>query len=270
MTAADPTPPAATATKGGARALRAVGLGVSYGGADVVHDVDLQLTPGDAPVGIIGESGAGKSTIVDALAGDLKPTRGHVAFGGRTVSRLRLGDKKRFKAAVRRVQQNGLGVDMQQTVDRVLSTALKDARKAGRASGRNVADLLEDVALPPLMSERRLQTLSGGERQRIALAVALATKPDILLLDEPLTAVDPAMRGDLVRSLAEATKELGTAVLLVSHDIELVSRFCSTVHVLAEGTIVASGDLTDILANDPHPSVRALAENAPLAAQRFR
>jgi ABC-type glutathione transport system ATPase component len=108
-----------------------------------------------------------------------------------------------------------------------------------------------------------------GERQRLALAVALATRPAALLLDEPLTAVDPGMRGEVVRRLAETTARLGTAVLLVSHDLELVDRLCPTVHVLADGTFVASGALQEVLATSTHPAVRGVAEAAPLAAQRF-
>lgn len=159
-------------------------------------------------------------------------------------------------------------------MDRTLSAALKDARRAGRPSGRSVEDLLGDVALEPRYAPRTVQSLSGGEKQRVALAVALATRPRALLLDEPLTAVDPAMRGDVVRHLAGATAELGTAVLLVSHDLELVERMCPTVHVLADGTFVASGSLRDVFAGTApgadHPAVRGLAEAAPLAVQRFR
>ncbi|MCB7135336.1 ABC transporter ATP-binding protein [Cellulosimicrobium marinum] len=257
--------------------LRATGLAAGYAGPDVVHDIDLDVVPGTAPVGIVGESGAGKSTVVRVLVGLVRPTRGHATFEGRTVTKLSRRDKKTFKAEVRRVSQDGLsgiGVDPRWTVDRTLSAALTDARKAGRPSGRSVADLLGDVTLEPRYAPRTVHSLSGGEKQRVALAVALATRPRALLLDEPLTAVDPAMRGDVVRRLREATDALGAAVLLVSHDLELVERLCATTHVLADGTFVASGPLRDLFAGTApgadHPTVRALAEAAPLAVQRFR
>ncbi|MCK0118591.1 ABC transporter family protein [Isoptericola sp. CG 20/1183] len=251
--------------------LRADGLAAGYGGADVVHGIDLELTPGDAPVGIVGPSGAGKSTIVRALVGQVRPSAGRVTWSGRTVSRIGLRDKKVFRAQVRRVAQEGIaGVDPRTSVDRVIGKALSDARKAGRASGRSVEELLTDVALEPRFAPRQVGTLSGGEKQRVALAAALATRPGALLLDEPLTAVDPAMRGEVVRRLGAAATEAGTAVLLVSHDLELVERLCPTVHVLAEGTFVASGSLSAVLAEASHPSVRELAEAAPRAVQRFR
>ncbi|AEG43282.1 ATP-binding cassette domain-containing protein [Isoptericola variabilis] len=249
--------------------LRADGLAAGYGGPDVVRGVDLELVPGREPVGIVGESGAGKSTIVAALVGQVRPTAGRVTWAGRTVTRIPLREKKRFRAQVRRVTQEGLDVDARWTVDRAVGAALTEARRAGSPSGATVAELLSDVALEPRFAPRTVGSLSGGERQRLALALALATRPAALLLDEPLTAVDPGMRGEVVRRLTEATAAAGTAVLLVSHDLELVERLCTTAHVLAEGTFVASGPLQEVLATSDHPAVRGLAEAAPLAVQRF-
>ncbi|CAM3400550.1 ABC transporter ATP-binding protein [Isoptericola cucumis] len=263
MSATSPTP-----------ILRATELVAGYGGPAVLRGVGLELTPGAAPVGILGESGVGKSTLVQALVGQVRPTGGQVTFEGRTVSRLGRRDKKRFRGAVRTVAQNGLDIDLRWTVDRALTGALTDARKAGRANGRSVADLLEDVALEPRLASRTVHSLSGGEKQRLALGLALTTRPDVLLLDEPLTAVDPSMRGEIARRLADTAREQSTAVLLVSHDVELVGRLCPTVHVLADGVFVASGPLPQILAaagdDDAHVAVRDLATAAPLAAQRFR
>ncbi|WP_402462442.1 ABC transporter ATP-binding protein [Isoptericola aurantiacus] len=251
--------------------LRATGLAAGYGGRDVVHGIDLELTHGAPPVGIIGSSGAGKSTIVRALVGLVKPTQGHVTWSGRTVTRVGLRDKKAFRAQVRRVAQEGIAdVDPRSTVDRVLGKALTEARRAGTPNGSTVTELLADVALEGRFAPRQVGTLAGGEKQRVALALALATRPAALLLDEPLTAVDPAMRGEVVRRLGEATAAQGTAVLLVTHDLELVERLCPTVHVLADGTFVASGPLSAVLADAEHPAVRGLAEAAPQAAQRFR
>ncbi len=250
--------------------LRAEGLAAGYGGPDVVRGVDLELAAGSPPVAIVGASGAGKSTIVSALVGQVRPTAGRVTWSGRTVTRVPLREKKRFRTQVRRVSQEGLtGVDPRWTVDRTVGAALTEARRAGAPSGSTVADLLSDVALEPRFASRTVGSLSGGARQRLALAVALATRPAVLLLDEPLTAVDPGMRGEVVRRLGDATAEVGTAVLLVSHDLELVGRLCPTVHVLADSTFVASGPLHDVLATSVHPAVRDLAEAAPLAAQRF-
>ena len=145
--------------------LRASGLAAGYGGPDVVHGIDLDVTPGTTPVGIVGESGAGKSTIVRALVGLVRPTAGHVTYAERTAGKLSRRDKKQFTADVRRVSQDGLagiGIDPRWTVDRTLSAALKDARRAGRPSGRSVEDLLGDVALAPRYAPRPGQSRAGG------------------------------------------------------------------------------------------------------------
>ncbi|HLV05574.1 ABC transporter ATP-binding protein [uncultured Georgenia sp.] len=257
----------------GARAvLRADDLWAGYSGTQVLRGIDLEVRAGDAPVGIVGPSGAGKTTLVRALQGALRPTGGSVTFNDRPVHRLPRRESKQFKAAVRFTSQDSLTVtDLRLTVARSLALALGEARKAGRTHGTSMNDLLDAVGLPPAFAGRRMVTLSGGEKQRVALAAALATRPEILVLDEPLTAVDPQARADLTRRLAPMIAELDTAVVLVSHDLELVQRTCRHVHFLAEGTVVATGPLANLLAGEEqHPTVRAIAQAAPLAVQRFR
>lgn len=251
--------------------LKATDLWAGYPGAQVLRGVDLEVRAGDAPVGIVGPSGVGKTTLVRALAGQLRPARGGVTFNERPVHRLPRREGKQFRAGVRFTSQDSLTItDPRLTVARRLAMGLGDARKAGRTHGTSMGELLDAVALPATVASRRLVTLSGGERQRVALATALATRPEILVLDEPLTAVDPQARVNLARRLASVMAGLDTAVVLVSHDLELVERTCARVHVLAEGEFVASGTLGEILASSPHPAVRDIAEAAPLAVQRFR
>lgn len=251
--------------------LRAQDLWAGYPGAEVLRGIDLEVRAGDPPVGVVGPSGVGKTTLVRALAGQLRPMRGDVTFNDRPVHRLPRGAKKEFRAAVRFVSQDSLTVtDPRLTVTRQLTLALGEARKAGRSHGTSVGDLLEAVALPGRFATRMLTTLSGGEKQRVALATAVATRPEVLVLDEPLTAVDPQSRMDLVRHVTPLISELGSAVVLVSHDLELVERTTASVHVLAEGSFVATGALGDLLGGHDHPTIRELAAAAPLAVQRFR
>ncbi|OJX97498.1 ABC-type dipeptide/oligopeptide/nickel transport system ATPase subunit [Salana multivorans] len=256
----------------GETVLAAYDLGVSYGYEPVLRGVDLELRAGAAPVGVIGPSGAGKTTLINALRGVITPSSGRVSFHGKPLpGKLARKDKHRFAGSVRSVSQNGILLrDPRLTVQSYLSGALKEARRAGRTHPTTVESLLNFVALNASYSGRAIATLSGGEKQRVALAHALATRPDVLLLDEPLTAIDPGLRAEVLRRLGTLAQDLGISVLVVSHDLEAVERLCETVHVLADGTFVASGPLREVLIKGRHPVVVDLRQAAPLTAQRLR
>lgn len=240
-----------------------------YGGAPVLSGVDLSIAPGET-VGLIGRSGAGKSTLVQVLLGLNKPTHGRATYGGRTVSRLSRKEKKGFRATVRAVHQEGLsGADPRMTVERLLLNTLNDARKAGLATGQHPADVLATVGMEERFTSRTLQSLSGGERQRVVLANALATRPEILILDEPATALDPGLRDTVTDRIAELTAA-GVGLLVVSHDLRMVDRLTTVTHVLAEGKIVESGPVRQLMADPQHEETRALAEALPEAIGGLR
>ncbi|HLS24770.1 MAG TPA: ABC transporter ATP-binding protein [Beutenbergiaceae bacterium] len=251
--------------------LHAENLSVSYPGVPVLDGVDLTLEPGLPPLGLVGPSGVGKTTLIETLMGQIKPDAGTVTWDGRNVHRMSRRDKRRFNGAVRAVSQYSMTVtDPKITAGRVLKVALSDARKAGRTHATSVAELLGTVGLQDRFEQRSMISLSGGERQRVALARALATRPDILLLDEPLTAVDPRARIDMARHIGELAGTLRTSILLASHDLELVERMCPNVVVLAHGSFVAFGPLREVLATSEHPAVQDMAESIAVAHQPFR
>ncbi|PFG34317.1 ATP-binding cassette domain-containing protein [Sanguibacter antarcticus] len=251
--------------------LSATGLVAGHASTPSVRGIDLTITPGEGSVGVIGGSGVGKSTLLQAITGDLKLRGGRVTFDGRTVGRMGPRDKKRFGVAVRAVRQNGFGgLDPRQTVERAVEGELSRARKAGRATGGTATDVLALMFLEPRFLGRGIRSLSGGERQRLALAAALSTRPDILVLDEPATALDQSLKDAVVRRLVELTTERGTGLLVASHDLELVSRVCQTVHVLADGVFVESGTPHELLTNPVHPVTREIAEALPAAVGAFR
>jgi ABC-type dipeptide/oligopeptide/nickel transport system ATPase subunit len=232
--------------------------------------VDLEISSGQSPLGLIGPSGVGKTTLIRVLHGSQQASAGEVTFNGRSVRRLRGAAKKEFAASVRFVSQDSLTIaDPRETPKGRLDAAAKIARKGGRTHAVSSEEMLAAVGLGPQFLTRSSGTLSGGEKQRVALASALATRPEILVLDEPLTAVDPGQRSEIAGRLRGIIEQLGTGVLVASHDLELVQRLCPEVAFLADGVIVARGPLNDVLANPAHEEVRDLAINAPRAVQRF-
>lgn len=254
-----------------ATTLSVTSLHAGYPGAKVLSGVDLTLSPGGAPLGLFGPSGAGKTTLIRVLRGALKPSAGHVRFGGRDVSRLRGADRRRFRAAVRFVSQYAMTIaDPRETVTSRLELAAKEARKGGRTHAVSPAEMLAMVGLGEGFLGRRMSTLSGGETQRVALATALATRPQVLVLDEPLTAVHPQLRRELSASLAQMIERLGIGALVASHDMELLQRLCPQVAFLGDGRILAQGPLPEVLSRTEHEGIRELVQSVPEAVQSFR
>lgn len=243
--------------------LEATDVWAGYGGPPVLAGVDLTLRPGDA-VGLLGRSGVGKSTLVEILGGGMRPGQGHVTLGGVPVDRTPRRRRKDVRARLRTVHQNGLaGIDVQRTVEQTILDAFTEARKAGRTTDNDVEAALGVVGMPIRFVTRRVGTLSGGERQRVAIARALATRPDLLLLDEPLTAVDQSMREEVAGDIRALVRADGIGLLVASHDVRLLDRLTDQVLVLAEGRIVESGPLRRVLADPQHPDTRALVEALP-------
>lgn len=250
--------------------LKATELYLTYGDGYVFDGLSIELHSKSAPLGLIGPSGVGKTSLIQALAGNLKTPRGIVTFDDRPVARLMLRSKAAFRAKVRAVSQYSMTIsDPRLTAAARLKEGLKIARRGGRSHATSVEEMLAAVGLHEGHAHRSMVSLSGGERQRVALAAALATRPEILLLDEPLTALDPHSRGDLARHIRTLVEDLGIGLLVASHDLELVQRLCPTVHAMADGKIVATGSMNEILDQPSHPVLAELATAAPIAVQRF-
>ena len=249
--------------------LQARDIRAGFEGTEVLSGIDLTLGPRDA-VGVIGRSGVGKSTLVEILAGRKAPTQGSVTYDGRKLFKPSLRDKKSLRARVRVVHQNGHdAADPLATVEKAVKGALDEARSAGRSTGMGIEAALADMELPPHLLTRRVGTLSGGERQRLALTLALATRPEVLLLDEPLTAIDQTTRYRLAGVLANRLAADGAGLLITSHDVRLVEQLTTTVHVLADGRLVERGPLREVLANPQHPDTREFVAALPEATLRW-
>lgn len=251
--------------------LSASNIVAGYTSRPSLNGISLELYKGSPSLGITGASGTGKTTLVHVLFGHLKPARGRVTFDGATVSKLMLGSKKRFETTVRKVSQNGFfGLDGELTVRRVVEDELKKARKAGRASGESAEEVLASMFLEPHFLDRKLRTMSGGERQRLSIALALATRPEVLVLDEPTTALDATLKDKVSARLRDIVAERNIGLLVLSHDLNLLSRLCSTVHVLDDGTFVETAAPRDLLTDPQHQATKDIAEAYPEAVRALR
>ncbi|MDR0433262.1 MAG: ATP-binding cassette domain-containing protein [Bifidobacteriaceae bacterium] len=245
----------------GRLSLRAEGVGRDYDGAPVLDGVDLALTPGQAPVGVIGPSGSGKTTLVNLLMGWDVQTRGMVAFGADSPYRPRRRMRHHVKAALRGVHEEADPAIGQLTPNgKVLAGARRLAARTSRTCPMDDADLLALVGLELDALDRIPRETSFGERQRFAIALALVTDPDVLIMDEPSTALDPSTAMDVLGAVVAHAQERGAAVLIVSHNLAVIDALTSSVVALYDGREVGRGPLPDLLNHPTHPYLSDLAE----------
>ncbi|MCL2533764.1 MAG: ABC transporter ATP-binding protein [Nocardiaceae bacterium] len=211
----------------------------SFGPTDVLRGVDLDIERGSITA-VVGSSGCGKTTLLRIIAGFEQPDGGTVSIDGSVVA----GDRQMVPAHRRRVgyvaQDGALFPHL--TVGANIAYGLPGSRWRGRkASDARVAELLEMVSLDSTYARRRPHELSGGQQQRVALARALARDPDVMLLDEPFSALDAGLRVSTRKSVAKTLREAGVTTLLVTHDQEEALTFAEQVAVMRAGQFTQVG-----------------------------
>ncbi|WP_313202824.1 ABC transporter ATP-binding protein [Pseudomonas sp.] len=256
--------------------LQARGLHKAFVGPDgqprqVLNDVSLQLRAGQT-LGVVGESGSGKSTLGRILLGLERPEQGSVHLAGQDWLALSAAEQRQARQGIQVVFQDPLAsFDPRYTVLRVLAEALAQAGVPRGLRRTEAAALLERVQLPAGLLDRRPLELSGGQRQRIAIARALAMKPKVLVLDEPVSALDVSVQARILALLAELKAELGLACLFISHDLGVVEQVSDQVLVMQGGRVVEHGAVAQVLGQPRHAYTRALLDAVPhLPAARPR
>lgn len=243
---------------------------------EILHGVSFDILPGET-YGLVGESGSGKSitglAVMGLLKRPLQVTGGEIVFRGQDV--LKLGSRAR-----RRLRGDRMAMVFQEPM-----TALNPLATIGRQiaemfvvhrgmawpdARRKAVEALENVRVPSPEERARSypHQLSGGMRQRVMIAIALACRPDLLIADEPTTALDVTVQAGVLELIAELCKAEGTAVLLVSHDLGVIANMCRRVGVMDQGRLVEEQDTRALFENPMHPYTRGLLAARPRLGSR--
>jgi len=239
--------------KAGRRATRQV---------HALKGVSFEVQAGEK-FGIVGESGSGKSTLIRLLAALDHPTSGHVTFEGQQISGRKERDLKALRQKVQVVFQDPMSsLDPRMSVRAIVSEPLRGLGR--REAESRVREVLDSVGIPAAAMERYPHQFSGGQRQRISIARALAPKPDLLIADEPVSALDVSVRAQILNLLEDLTRESGVTMVFVSHDLGVVRLVCDRVAVLNHGELVELGATEDVYANPQHDYTKALLAASPV------
>ncbi|WP_405866041.1 dipeptide ABC transporter ATP-binding protein [Streptomyces sp. NBC_01515] len=277
------TPPTSPAPPSPGLVLRVTGLAKSFTPPSgrrrhertvvAVEEVDLEVRRGET-LALVGESGAGKSTVLMEIVSLAAPGTGTVEILGQDVSRLTRRTARLLRGAVQIVPQDPMSsLDPRMPVGDIIAEPLHARRVPRDVVAARVPRLLSQVGLDPADAERYPHQFSGGQRQRVAIARALAVEPALLLLDEPVSALDVSVQAQILDLLLRLKRELGPAYLFVSHDLAVVRQIADRVSVMYAGRTVETGPVAEVFDAPRHPYARALLSAVPLpdpVAERAR
>jgi peptide/nickel transport system ATP-binding protein len=226
--------------------------------------VSLVIQPGET-LGLVGESGSGKTTLGKVALALQQPDDGEVRFEGRPWSKLAEPARRPLRPRMQSIVQDPLGsFDPRYTVERIIEQPLRLRGDLDRAARRRrIAELLELVSLPPELLARRPASLSGGQRQRVAIAQALASEPDLLICDEPVSSLDVMTQAQVLDLLVALQARLGLAMLFISHDLGVVQHVSHRIAVMEAGGIVETGTVEEVFDHPRHPYTRRLLSAVP-------
>lgn len=236
----------------------------TVGAVRAVDGISFSI-PRGSTLSLVGESGSGKTTAGRSLLRLIEPTEGAVIFDGIDLTSLNSKGLRALRKRVQLIFQDPFGsLNPRMTVYSVLSEAMKAHNIGDRESRRSRCfELLELVGLPPEAADRYPHEFSGGQRQRIGIARALAVEPELIVADEPVSALDVSVQAQILNLLQELQEKLGLTYLFIGHDLSVIRHISSMVAVMYLGRIVEIGSADDIFERPVHPYTKALLSAVP-------
>lgn len=231
-----------------------------------VAGVSLELSRGET-LGIVGESGCGKSTLARLLVGLEDPTSGQVELDGADLSGLSRREARTMRRRIQMVFQDPYSsLNPRQRIGRTIEEVIQVHRLRPRDEWpRRVGELLNMVGLSPAFAKRYPHELSGGQRQRVGIARALAVEPEVLVLDEPVSALDVSVQSGIMNLLSSLGEDLGVAYVFISHDLGMVRHISDRIAVMYLGKVVEEGPWRLVSDEPLHPYTMALQDAVPVA-----
>jgi peptide/nickel transport system ATP-binding protein len=240
------------------------GTFIGRGKAVVAVDSASLSIPRGQTVGLVGESGSGKSTLARCVVKLVQPESGRIRFDGEDLRPLSRAAWKPYRKRIQMIFQDPFAsLNPRRRVGDIIADGPVAHGVPRKQALQNAAELLRLVQLDPGAAERFPHEFSGGQRQRIGIARALAMEPELLIADEPVSALDVSVQAQILALLQDLRARLGLTMLFITHDLRVAAQICDRVAVMQRGVIVEQGVTADVFAKPRHAYTRALLDSIP-------